>query len=240
MGKQLSALALSIFISTGVYAQTGDEIIVTGSRIAQYESDTVPVIHLKRRADYMTLELSVESDSRDSELRREEIFKTLEALADRAKRNDKIELALLRTYETDDDEIQYVTPFDASRLNDALLNDGYRADTSYTTLVIKTPISNSDDQLSAHTRLKDFVESTPKTGRALIDTSESGLSVVNIDQYRAPLLRALAEDNKTVQEIFGDAYRVEISGLEQPVRWRVTGPLDLAIYFPYKSAISPQ
>lgn len=56
---------------------------------------------------------------------------------------------------------------------------------------------------------------------------------------REPLLRALAEDNASVREIFGDGYRVVISGLEQPVRWQMAGPMQLAIYFPYESTVQP-
>ncbi len=49
----------------------------------------------------------------------------------------------------------------------------------------------------------------------------------------------LASDNGAVRAVFGDQYRVTIAGLEEPVRWRVIGPLDLAIYFPYSSSIAP-
>lgn len=217
-----------------------DEIVVTGSRISRYESDTVPVIHLKRRADFMVLEVIVESDSRDAKLRRDEVFKTLSALSDRAERDQEIDLGVVRTFETDDDEIQFVEPFSRSSIRDQILKSGARTDTTRATVVAKTPISATDTYDAAYGRLGAFIKGAAVTGRATVaEGGDPGLSIVDISQYRAPLLKMLASDNDAVRAVFGDQYRVTISGLEEPVRWRVTGPLDLAIYFPYQSSIAP-
>jgi len=40
--------------------------------------------------------------------------------------------------------------------------------------------------------------------------------------------------------VFGDSYDVHIGGLEEQVRWRVSGPLELTLYFPYTSAAIPK
>ncbi|HXI86369.1 MAG TPA: hypothetical protein VNH64_02840 [Parvularculaceae bacterium] len=221
-------------------AQEDQEIVVTGSRIARYEGDIVPVIRLQRKADFMIVSAIVESDSRDAKLRQDEVLKTLEAMATRADRDSKIELGLSRTYESDDDEIEIVAPFTRSALTANLLSKGKREDTSYATVIIKTPIEPSKDTFDgAQSRIAAFVKTVPVTGRATITADQDpGLSIVNLDQYRAPLLKMLAADDVAIQSIFGNSYRLSISGLENPVRWRVTGPLDLAIYFPYKSAVS--
>lgn len=217
-----------------------DEIIVTGSRISRYESDTVPVMNLKKRADFMVVEVIVESDSRDAKLRKDEVFKTLSALAERADRDQEIELGIKRTFETDSDEIQIVEPFNRNLIRDKILTGGGRADTSRAVIVAKTRIGGADSYDAAYERLEAFAKGAAVTGRATVtESGEPGLSIVDIGQYRAPLLTMIASDNKAVRSVFGDDYRVSISGLEEPVRWRVTGPLDLAIYFPYKSVIAP-
>jgi hypothetical protein len=106
---------------------------------------------------------------------------------------------------------------------------------------IRFATGSSDTYDAAYARPEKFVEETPVTGRATATTSdEPGLSMVDIGKSRAPLLIALAEDAKTIRAALGDNYRLSIGGLDQPVRWRVTGPLDLAIYFPYSSAAAQQ
>ena len=235
----LMSLFAGALLATGAAAQD-DEIVVTGSRISRYDNDFLPVIYEKRRADFMVANVVVESDSRDYALRRDEVLKTLRAMADRADKDAKIDLGLLRTFETDNDEITYVEPFTRAIISAAILSGGQRADTTRATIVVKTPISAGDTYDGAKARIEAFTESVPETGRAqLIDDDEPGLSIVNIGQYRAPLLKALAADNAAVRATFGENYRVSISGLEQPVRWRVTGPLELAIYFPYASSVFP-
>ena len=240
--KKLAALLLSAFWSlagASAFAQD-DEIIVTGSRISSYESDTVPVIHLKRRADFMVVEVIVESDSRDAKVRRDEVFKTLSALADRADRDQRIDLGIRRTFETDNDETQVVEPFSRNSIRDEILTGGARTDTSRAIVIAKTPIEGGDTFDIAHARLAAFIKGAAVTGRATVtESDEPGLSIVDIGQYRAPLLALIAADNKAVRSVFGEDYQVSISGLEEPVRWRVTGPLDLAIYFPYRSAVAP-
>lgn len=236
----LAAAAFLAGVSTS-FAQS-DEIIVTGSRIANYEADIVPVIHLERKADFMVVKATVESDSRDANLRSDEVLKTLEAMAARADRDARIELGILRSYETADDEIEIVAPFDRSALKADLLAAGRRADTSSASIIVKTPIDATQDTFdTAKSRIDAFLKGVPVAGRALVTADdEPGLSIVDLGQYRAPLLNLLAEDNAAIKTVFGDDYVVSVSGLEQPVRWRVTGPLDLTLYFPYKSAVSPK
>lgn len=232
--------ACGILSSAGAFAQD-DEIVVTGSRISSYESDTVPVVHLKRRADFMVIEVIVESDSRDAKLRKEEVFKTLTSLAERAARDSQIDLGIVRTFESDNDEIQFVEKFDRTSIRDAILSGGGRQDTTRATILAKTPISTIDTRDAAYGRLEEFIKGAQVAGRATVaESGDAGLSIVDIDQYRAQLLAKLAEDNASVRTIFGDQYRVSVSGFEKPVRWRVTGPLNLAIYFPYYSSIAPQ
>jgi hypothetical protein len=238
--KLLIALAAAMAISAPVAAQE-DEIVVTGSRISDYERDIIPVIYLSKRADFMVVEVSVESDSREAKLRREEVTKTLEAIAERADRDDRVELGVVRTFEANDDEVKYVEPFTRASIREEIFMSGSRADTTRVSIVVKTPITSADTFDTAYARIERFVDETPETGRAAASESdEPGLSVVDLGKYRAQLLQMIAADNNAVRSVFGDGYRVSISGLEKPVRWRVTGPLELALYFPYAMAASPQ
>lgn len=101
MKTNICLLFSVIFFSvTDAIAQT-DEIIVTGSRIRGYAEDFIPVTVLKRRPDFMVVEAYIESDSRDRNLRLQEVRKTIDSLETRAGRARNIELGLLKTFETD-------------------------------------------------------------------------------------------------------------------------------------------
>lgn len=238
---QLVLLLIAVFQSHSAIAQgsVGDEIIVTASRLSDYDSVATPVIHLQRRPDYMVVSTYIESDSRSATLRATEIQTSLASLSNRAGRTDNIELGLSRSIETDDDELEYVVPFS---LDDVVITSGYRPDTSRVGLIVKSPVLSTDESADViYDRIEAFIESIPVSGRAIVSNSgEMNFSLKNLEQYRAPLLELLAEDVMRLKTIFGDDYRVSMSGFEEQVRWRVLGPMELAIFFPYTSSLESQ
>ncbi len=233
----LLKLVLALCIAPPTYSQQLEEIVVTGSY--RTEGVTLPVIYLTQKADFLVMRSYVENDSRNILLREEEVMKTIDSLEKKANDNPSIELGILKVFEIDDEEIEYIEPF---TLSDITLSSGYRADTSKAEIIIKTPIQEDDSSPEkVLKRIEDFIESVPVTGRAtLIDDGEAALSVTDISQYRVPLLKALAEDTELIQSTLGENYNVSISGLEQPLLWRVIGPLKLAIFFAYKSEANPR
>lgn len=224
------------WIAIDAAAQSMEEIIVTGSRASPYDDDTVPVVHLKKRPDYMVVSAFIESDSRNAKTRIREVEITLASLAKRAGSARNIELGLSRTFETDNDEIEYVVPFS---MDDAALVSGYRPDTSRIGLIIKSPVLPDDSSPdSVYARIEAFIESIDVEGRAVVsDSGDPNFSLVDINQYREPLIELIAADSKKLQALFGAEYRMSIGGFEESVRWRVSGPMELAIYFPYYSSV---
>lgn len=231
----IRALALGVLFITSqsAHAQALDEIVVTGQRV----SDTswyVPVVHLRKKADFMIVPAGIESDSRQQKLRQSEVRKTLEALERQARGVSSIQLGILKTFELEDDEIEYIDPFDIDKVE---YSTGFRSDTTRVSFIIKTPILAGDEAPEAVLeRIEDFIDSIPVTGRATVTgNSDPGLSIVNISQYRTPLLTKLAKDNAHLKEIFGENFGISIAGLEQPLQWQLAGPMEIAIYFPYTS-----
>jgi len=69
------------------------------------------------------------------------------------------------------------------------LNSGFRPDTTRVSLIIKTPVNDTDDNIEkVYERIETFIDNVPETGRALIsDDSDPGMSLVNMQQYRLPI-----------------------------------------------------
>lgn len=197
------------------------------------QTEDLPNIQMKRRADNLVVSVRVVCDTRDAALRRREINETLRAMARAAGADAAIELSL--------DAAGNVIAFDESMVpNLAFFSDNGRPDTSAVTLVIKTPIDGNDTLEASSDRIRAFVARAPRTGRSelrLMDDWEP--TVISPDQYRPAILAAIAEDARATAGAFGADYRVQVGGLSRQVTWRQAGPLDLMLYIPYQLGITP-
>lgn len=229
----LAAAAVSVgLLATPASAQV-EEIVVTGSRMIEWEADDVPVIQLARRADNLIVEVRVENDTRDSAGRRDEITRTLRDMARAAAGRDDIDLSI---------EVEGVlVPLTEDMVTTLTLGqDGMRGDTSVATLVVKTPIRADDTLDSASERIEGFVEDLRETGRSLADiTGDWQLSIIDPPQYRPTILGMIAADARTAGGTFGEGYAVQVEGIENAVTWRQSGPLELSLFIPYKMTITP-
>ncbi|MDP3803608.1 hypothetical protein [Brevundimonas sp.] len=237
--KMLRIAAAAALIASPVVAQEAsnavgmDEIIVTGSRAIEWDPDDIPVIQLERRADNLIVAVRVVNDTRDAPGRRDEITRTLRAMARAAAGREDIDLSI-----EDDGTLVPLTEDMVSTLT--LGMDPGRSDTSVASLVVKTPIREGDTLDAASERIEEFVEGVDPVGRSLADVvGDWQLSVVNPAQYRAPILAAIAADARTTAATFGDGYAVQVEGMSNRVTWRQSGPLELALFIPYDMTVTP-
>jgi hypothetical protein len=231
MNRPIALLLLLLAMSGTTHSQDLSEIVVTGSMID--ERVRIPATSLRRHADFLLLEVVVSNDSRDYRTRRSEIYATLRDVLATAQKDKAIELSVLR-----DETI--VLPL---KLDDATLNfkDTGPGGTLRTTISVKTRIeSASADAAALIAKLKEFVASIKPTGRTtLVDDDETRVSVVNIAQYREPVVQLFAEDVKKTTAVLGGDYRVVISGLDRPIEWVRSGTLDVLIFVPYTYDVVP-
>lgn len=238
---KLLSLALAAALLAGAAAAQdasnylgSDEIIVTGSRAIEWDPDEVPVIQLERRADNLIVAVRVVNDTRDAPGRRDEITRTLRAMARAAAGREDIDLSI-----EDDGTLVPLTEDMVSTLT--LGMDPGRSDTSVASLVVKTPIRAGDTLDAASERIEAFLEGINPVGRSLADISgDWQLSVINPAQYRAAILAAIAADARTTSATFGEGYAVQVEGMSNRVTWRQSGPLDLALFIPYDMTVTPR
>jgi hypothetical protein len=226
------AMWLMLVLSTcGIaYAQEGlEEVIVTGSRV---EGTRIPATSLKRQADFLLLKVEISNDSRDYKTRREEIYTTLRALQAAAEKDKTIELSIIR-----DESIVLPLQLDDTTLN--FENSG-SGGTLQTTISIKTRIGPKASGAALIAKLKNFVTSIKPAGRTnLDDDEETQVSVINIAQYRDPVIQLFANDVKKITSALGGDYRVVIHGLDQPIQWVRSGTLEVTIFVPYAYDVVP-
>jgi hypothetical protein len=229
MNKSIwSALVLSAVCGIAC-AQELDEIVVTAQRT---EGVRIPATSLKRQADFLLLNVEVSNDSRDYKTRREEIYATLRAMQAAAEKDKTIELSIIH------DEF-IVLPL---QLDDTILNfsDNGTGGTLKTTISIKTRIVPRASGAALIAKLKNFVSAIKPTGRTdLDDDEETQVSVVNIAQYRDPVIQLFANDVKKTTTALGGDYRVVIHGLDQPIQWIRSSTLEVMIFVAYSYDIVP-
>ncbi|MCC6787298.1 MAG: hypothetical protein IT547_05620 [Hyphomonadaceae bacterium] len=232
MFRYMMAAAFVLCAAAPAFAQDSEEIVVTGARLERYEELVLPAITMTRRADAVLANATVWSDSRDPAVRSREIRATLEDMARRARASD-VTISL-----SQDDVLRPFTVDLAMRL----LAYGGRADSGQVVVQLRTATRGADDTLdAARGRFTRFVESISEDGRASVefDEDELQLTVINLPQYRAPLMAAIVADGRSVAAAMGEGFRPEISGLESPVAFRRNGDLDLTLFISYALRVVP-
>ncbi|MFZ5668393.1 MAG: hypothetical protein ACOY4K_02780 [Pseudomonadota bacterium] len=231
--RLLAAAAMAILLAGGpaALAQDADvsEIVVTGSRLMDYEPGETPAIVLKKRADNILTRIEVTCDTRDPVQRLQELKATLQALV-RGAAAAGVELAV-----NDDDVVRRFDPNDL----DAIIRKAAKVDTSTATLTLKTRVLAADSFESVTGRIEAFVRKTPRSGRTEILMSDNwDLTLVGPGQYRSAIIDLVAADANRTAAAFGPGYSVSIDGLTLPVSWYQSGPLELALYIPYRQTIA--
>jgi len=230
LGVVAFSAALLVAAPTAAQNMGVEEIVVTGSRLKEFDANQTPFVVLRKRADNLITRVTVVCDTRDLSQRRAELKATLKNLVKAAQQDKAIALGV-------GDEV--VGAFDESML-DAVIEPDSKADTSRATVVIKTGVSANDTFDAATGRIKAFVARTPKVGRTeVLFRSDWELTLIAPGQYRPEVARLVAEDARRMAGVFGEGYGVEVQGLQLPVAWYQAGPLDLALYIPYRLTVRP-
>lgn len=206
------------------------EVVVTGQRAsADYLSDEQTVVGLRRPADSAIQPVKFTSDSRDEDMRKQEIHAMLEAAIRRADAAG-VELA------AGDFELAKVT---LANYKDLAFARGARPDTSEIGLFVKASLAGSVG--GAQGRIDSFIKSVPATGRALIEKRGGiTLTIINPDQYREPIVKLVAAEALKTAAAFGPDYGVEVAGLNEQLIWAQASATEVFLYIPYRFSVRPK
>ena len=114
-----------------------------------------------------------------------------------------------------------------------------RADTMFGDILLKVPISEGDDVGKLTDELRTFAAKIHVVGRTEVFPAQIGVSIVDPEKYRYELLDKIAQDLRTVKNIFGEDYRIAISGLDQRISWERTNVSEVELYIDYKFMLLP-
>lgn len=226
MGSGDPALAQVPVTSVG-----NSEIIVTGARrsIDNYDSQS-PAVGLRRVADFAVQPVKVTDDTRDADVRHEEIYDTIGRAIGLAN-SYGVELAF-------GDVV--VEPLTLGNYRSLTLDKDDRPDTNKVDLLVKAKLSGTDAR-DATARIDRFLKALKPVGRSLVDPiGDMTLSVVAPDQYRGEIGKIVAADAVAMAAKFGPDYAVEVRGLNRPVEWSRASLTEVFLYVPYELVIRPK
>ena len=220
-------------LASPAFAQNNNlegEVIVTGQRASSnYYRDEQTVIGLRRQADSAIQRVQVNSDSRDEQTRKTEIWAMIESAMRRASAAG-VELVT--------GELELV-PITQANYRDIIIQRGGRPDTSFVSLYVKTKLAGSTG--TAQNRIDSFIKSVPASGRSLMEKQGSlTLTIINPDQYRDEIVKLVAAESLKYAGYFGANYAVEVSGLDQELSWSQVSGSDVFLYIPYRFTITPR
>ena len=222
------ALLITALVSLLTFARAQDETIVLSPFCVSSakRSDKPPVV-LKKRADFLLLQIALVNDSREEDRRREEVYSTLKAMVKSVPDGSKIELF------TEEFTLS------ASHYQIPLVDVSEKRDTSRVTLYAKVPLSGTDDVGALAEELRRFVDGIKGDGRTEIFSGDLGLSIKNPERYRYEVVQAVAADVKRLRDAFGDAFEIVVTGLDSRLEWERTSVSEVELYLPVKYEVFP-
>lgn len=232
-----AAASTATLLTAPMPASAQETIVVTGSRQdrsatnAYFRSEGPAAIGVTRQADYFVTPLFVSSDSRDPDLRTEELFAMLSATLSRAEAQGIALVAGSYTLE----------PVTAANMRELPLRAGNRPDTSRVQIYARIPLRGDNPSVRATAdRIKTFVEAIPATGRSFIDVGSTGLAIDNPEQYRDAVVRHVADEANKYAGMFGQGYGVTIDGLDGNLYWQQASETEVFLYIEHDFTIGPR
>lgn len=216
-----------------------------------------PITGLRRPADGVVRHIEITSDSRDAEMRRGEVQAMLLAALDRARRDNlslvtgQLEVtevtrenwrslfpalanaAASKDEDSDDeDDDDYNNDDDddeSGKVQPGFADDG---STAIARLMVKSKLTGTI--ADAQQRIGAFVKAVPATGRSQIEQKGvMALTIVNPEQYRDEIYRRIAAAAQRAGSVFGDGYKLEVSGLDREIAWAQVSNTEVFLYIPY-------
>lgn len=234
----IASAMFAMLAGSGPALAQNDEIVVTASRyVERNQQAQMPHASIVRRADFVVVQVTVESDTRDLAGRRSELTQTLNEIDRRARDGGPVSVALLEESEEDAGETR-VKPYSAALALEQMRGGG-RPDTSVVNVLLRTAVGETDTLGATQARVEAFVRGLPKPGRVTLRTDDPQLSVRDPEQYRGQVLAAIAADAKQMLAAIGPGHGATVVGLHQRIAWRRTSDLELTLYVPHSLSISP-
>ena len=188
-------------------------------------------VSMRVPAEYLVMTLTIESSEKTVEKREAAILIGRQTILDSALSSED-----LKVFELPQGS-QHRPYFKSSKLSSLSFAGGSvapQAGLSRMSFEVRADLGEGVVALEAVRRVRGFAEAlklSSKTRKSLADAFD--VRVGKPESFRAELLKRIAADVSFLRKQFDRNAEVTLSGLEQPVRQRRVGPLEVELFIPY-------
>lgn len=197
----------------------------------------VPVARkMEMRADYVGVNVTISSGSKNAANRIDDITKTKENLLAALERHGNLEVRVgwVRRYAAiADTSFSLSAPFGSALSSSGSYSGNYRLESQPEILVLGK-MAQSVNRTQLENEIASVIASVKPEGDAVVSTGASSLVIDNPEQYRARLVTLISEDIVQLRRSLGGAGEAEIAGLESPVVAVQATDSDVFLYIPYR------
>lgn len=220
----LAFAALAFIPALPATAQGMERVMVTASRVDQGTLRSAPAVYRRIPADFVLVEVSFQSATRDDAEREKELKTMFDRLKDKAAKSKGFELSGGTLGQS------------TAEIDTVLFTDVYQTDYNNTgsftlTLSVDTKEGETFDKLMK--RADEFVKSIPLAGRAeAFLGDEQFIGTRDVTRHRADMLADIAKEVRSLQELLAPA-KVTLTGMENRIVTQPSGPLEMEMFIPY-------
>ncbi len=179
-------------------------------------------------ANYLALEIRIESDESDWSLKLAGIEETRRDLATAAARG-KFQLKIDRALVFQTGHQKSFFPSSSS---------GGRHD-AHSDILILAPISADTDLVPVVRRIHSLVTDLKPARKVTVATGNLFLALDDPELHRAELLRKIRAHLETTSRSLGETGSLTVTGLDAPLRLRQSGERQIDVYLPFQATYSP-
>ena len=184
-------------------------------------------ITLPKKADFVSMPLSIHSKQKDTNNRFSEIKQAQQIIMNAAKGNPNIIIHKGRIS---------LSPKPVSKMS-SISFSGYDR-SSEAQLYIMAKLDDNTDIYKASSNIRKFIDSISMPGKSSSSLGSIQLAVQNPEKYRKELLEEISKDMSFVKSTIGATGNISITGLEQPVLVRQVDDQMIELFINYSMTIN--
>ncbi|MDA9764761.1 hypothetical protein N9X40_02810 [bacterium] len=196
---------------------------LSGTRVNSYNSYNAAV-SLRRKADSVTLSLTLRNNNRNALERNEELMDTVYGMIDAAEDTDGI-----RAHNGN---------ISLSTRNRKVSIFSSSNEASQVQIFILGDLMDGEDVYKKTAELKTFLESVSSIGETKMEEGNIGLSVKNPQSYRPEILQLVLIDINSIKTILGGNVRMNINGLDGRVVVKQANESEVDLLIPYSFSLN--
>ena len=196
---------------------------LAGTRVRTSVYSQEAPVKLRRKADSVTMSISLKNNSRKAIERNDEIMGTVSAIIEKADSIDNIRA--------------HNGSISLSTRNRKVGLFKSTDESSEVTIYILGDLKDGDNVYDMTSKLKKFLEEIQPVGNTTIEEGNIGLSIRNPQSYRNEILGLILNDISNIKEQLGGYVDMNISGLDSSVLVKQANESEVDLYISYSFSL---